>query len=111
MLLAVVAVLSLVAVAYRAAVIEIHLHDRPWRQIPFRGPGADQGFHPIPFDGPYEPIVTATGLRLFVPGGEATRCWRGPLPCAGDWPPLDPTLRLRRPGDLGAGFRIERPGR
>jgi hypothetical protein len=92
---------------YRAALIRIHLGENPLQQIPVRRPGPDRGLHPLPFDGPYEEIVTETGLRLYRPGEGEARCWRGPLPCAGEWPPLDPTLRLRRDGDIRWGFEAD----
>ncbi|HLY37002.1 MAG TPA: hypothetical protein VKU61_03130, partial [Candidatus Binatia bacterium] len=44
-----------------------------------------------------------SGLVVQVP--EYGQCWNAPPPCA---PEPNPGLRLRRPGDLGAGFMIDR---
>jgi hypothetical protein len=44
----------------------------------------------------------ASGLRVGVP--QRGTCWDAPLPCA---PGPHPGLRLRREGDLGAGFLID----
>jgi hypothetical protein len=43
-----------------------------------------------------------SGLVLNVPRGHA--CWDAPLPCT---PFPNPALRLRRDGDLGAGFMVD----
>jgi hypothetical protein len=59
------------------------------------------------FATPATPRLTATelpsGLVVQVP--EYGQCWNAPPPCA---PEPNPGLRLRRPGDLGAGFMIDR---
>jgi hypothetical protein len=102
------AVLAVPAVAYRATVIAIHLDGDPWQQIPFRRPGVDHGFHPLPVDPQTEIVETRWGVRLNRPIEPVTRCWRIELPCDSHWPALDPDLRARRPGDLGAGFVIDR---
>jgi hypothetical protein len=44
-----------------------------------------------------------TGLEVWVPRHSNT-CWDAPLPCT---PEPQPGLRLRRPGDLAAGFAID----
>ncbi|MFP3936778.1 MAG: LIC_10190 family membrane protein [Phycisphaerae bacterium] len=46
---------------------------------------------------------TACGVSFGVP--EDGFCWDAPIPCT---PRVHPNLRLRKPGDLSAGFRIER---
>lgn len=46
----------------------------------------------------------ASGLDVLVPQNQV--CWYAPLPCT---PEPHPGLRLRRPGDLGAGFAIDLP--
>jgi hypothetical protein len=93
-------------VAYRAGVLRVKDKIDPLGQVPFRGPGPDHGFHPIPR--PETAIGTTNwGLELHIPTGDDTQCWRGPLPCIG-WPPFDPDLRLRREGDLRSGFIIDR---
>jgi hypothetical protein len=45
----------------------------------------------------------ATGLVVHVPGPTMC-CWEGPFPCT---PYPNQALRLRRAGDLSAGFRID----
>ncbi|MGE5279308.1 MAG: LIC_10190 family membrane protein [Deltaproteobacteria bacterium] len=51
----------------------------------------------------YLPYVTRSGLMLFVPVKD-DRCWDTNEICT-PYPRRD--LRLRRPGDLGRGFRVE----
>lgn len=65
----------------------------------FVAPGPDHGFHPTP-PPELETFVTGSGLRLYVPKDD-NRCMDAPLPCT---PHPAPNLRLRRPGELGAGF-------
>jgi hypothetical protein len=45
----------------------------------------------------------ATGLVVQVPNATMC-CWEGPFPCT---PYPNQALRLRREGDLAAGFRID----
>lgn len=49
-----------------------------------------------------EPLVLPGGLEVLVPKNDV--CANGPLLCT---PTPTPGLRLRRPGDLGAGFVID----
>ncbi len=55
-------------------------------------------------------FTTDSGLELNVPVRETARfgapnaCWDAPLPCT---PNPAPNLRLRVPGDLSAGFRVD----
>ena len=46
---------------------------------------------------------TRSGLIVFVPA-RGDQCWNEPLPCT---PYFDPTLRLRSPGSMRAGFRAD----
>jgi hypothetical protein len=46
---------------------------------------------------------TASGLGVDVPV-ETNQCWDAALPCS---PYLDPTLRLRRAGEMQAGFAVD----
>jgi hypothetical protein len=51
-------------------------------------------------------VETDSGLVVHVPKDSTEdQCWDAPLPCA---PSADRRLRLRRPGDLGSGFVIDR---
>jgi hypothetical protein len=58
------------------------------------------------------PLPRSTVREVHMPAGLVVRvperqtCWNTPPPCT---PELDPGLRLRRPDDLGSGFKIE-PG-
>ena len=47
-----------------------------------------------------EPLALETGLVV----QHAPQCWEAPLPCT---PYPNPALRLRRDGDLGAGFMLD----
>jgi len=58
----------------------------------------------IPALPPVATVVTATGLVVRRPLLD-DRCLDTALPCA---PDVDPALRLRRSGDLGAGFVVSR---
>jgi hypothetical protein len=51
----------------------------------------------------------ASGLDVYVPVG-TNQCWDAALPCS---PYLDPSLRLREPGNMQAGFAVDAnaPGR
>jgi hypothetical protein len=62
-------------------------------------------------DVPVKPFVTTSGLVLNVPARPAVRpgvlpnaCWDAPLPCT---PNPAPNLRLRVPGQLRSGFRVD----
>jgi hypothetical protein len=48
-------------------------------------------------------VRLATGLTVWVPGASLC-CWDGPFPCT---PHPNRALRLRRDGDLAAGFAID----
>lgn len=83
------------------------------RQVPFVWPGPDRGFHATPTR-ELELFTTRWGLGVWVPEGwnkgKGPRVvWDCPLPSVA-WPDPDPDLRLRREGDLSAGFRIDRAG-
>lgn len=83
------------------------------RQVPFVWPGPDRGFHPTPTR-ELELFTTRWGLGVWVPEGwnkgKGPRVvWDSPLPAVA-WPDPDSDLRLRREGDLSAGFRIDRVG-
>ncbi len=62
-------------------------------------PGPDHGLQPLP-DPETQPFVTRSGLVLQVPVAHQA-CWRRILLCT---PHPSPSLRLRRPGNLAAGF-------
>jgi hypothetical protein len=65
---------------------------RPSSQIGFRSMG----------EGPVTYRQLPTGLTVATPTKD-DRCWDARLPCT---PSLQPTLRLRRPGDLSSGFTV-----
>ena len=68
------------------------------------GPGEDYGFHPTP-RAELATFVTDSGLVVYVPQSrDKDQCWDGPLPCT---PYREPSLRLRRPGQLRHGFARE----
>jgi hypothetical protein len=50
----------------------------------------------------FEPHRLESGLVVNVPNGDA--CWDAPLPCT---PFPNPALKLRREGDLAAGFMLD----
>lgn len=60
------------------------------------------GFHATP-TAKLSEARTACGQTVFVP--EDGFCWDSAIPCT---PHVHPNLRLRKPGDLSAGFRIKR---
>ncbi len=66
--------------------------------------GLHHGYWNIP-EPDLEYKTTRSGLTLIVP--DDGLCWDGPLLCT---PYFDPDLRLRRPGDPGGGFLINRDG-
>ena len=106
MLFALVALLLVPTIAYRAGEIYLMRGKSPFSQIPFRGPGPDHGFYPYPT----VEVVTVTtrfGVKVLVPI-TGDKCWGCPLPCLGNNP--DFHLRLRREGDLSSGFISDRWG-
>ena len=46
---------------------------------------------------------TTSGLGVYTPADGGDQCWDAPLPCT---PYFNQDLRLRVPGDLGAGFMV-----
>lgn len=77
-----------------------------YRLEKFSDPGPDRGFHPVPVAA-MKTFETNYGLKLNVPA-TGDLCWDAALPCTRY---LESLLRLRREGDLGAGFVIgERKG-
>ncbi len=83
----------------------------------FTPPGPDHGFHPLPAP-PLETVRVCGGVRVFLPRARpgvsvdsapwpATLPWDAPLPATSL---LLDGLCARRPGDLGAGFRIDQGG-
>ena len=64
--------------------------------------------HLVAFEEPQafrvEPRTLPSGLVVNVPSNETLCCWNAPLPCT---PYPNPALRLRDPGNLEAGFRID----
>jgi hypothetical protein len=74
------------------------------------GPGLDHGFHPAPKI-VMTSYVTRSGLTILVPATEGpgmmSYCWDAPLPCT---PRPDPNLRLRKEGDIRAGFVLDTTG-
>jgi hypothetical protein len=58
------------------------------------------------FETMVRPALTPTELRsgLVVQVPRTRQCWAAPLPCT---PEPNPGLRLRRPNELGSGFRID----
>ena len=103
---AVVAILAVPTVAYRMGVVYVLRDGSPFTQIPFRGPGPDHGFYPPPV-AECRSVTTRWGLEVNVAISGA-KCWDCPVPCVGMEP--DPSLRLRREGDLGSGFVSDRWG-
>jgi hypothetical protein len=91
--LAVVATLTLALFALNVDVFEFL---RQWRK--------DTG--PVR-RGKVMPARTETGLTVYVP--EEGDCWDAPLPATTSRAQLHPWLRLRVPGDLSKGFRIDQP--
>jgi hypothetical protein len=69
----------------------------------FLAPDPRGGFHATP-SAAVAPLQTRSGLVVLIPQ-ESSHCWYAPLPCTPE-PRAD--LRLRRPGDLAAGFVRER---
>lgn len=70
--------------------------------VPGRGSAMDGGLASAPTS-PTSPFVTRSGLRINVPADG--RCWDAPLPCT---PFPRAGLRLRREGELGSGFVLEK---
>jgi hypothetical protein len=100
-------VLAIPGVVYRAGVAALLRHGNPIAEIPFLPPGEDHGFHPHPVQ-TFKPVRTRWGTMIYVPDRpDQPLTWDGPIPCTA-WPPLDMDLRLRKPGDLGAGFVTDR---
>jgi len=66
-------------------------------------PGAEGGFPKPPTlsTAETETFETNSGLVVNIPLISTRQCWDAPLPCA---PRRSPELRLRRPGNLAAGF-------
>ena len=69
--------------------------------VVYTAPDADVWFIPSRWEYPATTYVTRSGLELLVPTGH--RCGRAPIPCTSH-PAAN--LRLRRPGDLSAGFAV-----
>jgi hypothetical protein len=73
-------------------------------------PGPDHGFHPVAHHVAVEPFTIASGMTVNVPVRDAdtwrtpNACWDAPLPCT---PNPDRHLRLRQPGNLARGFRVD----
>jgi len=71
------------------------------------GPGLDHGLHPAPKVA-MTTFVTRSGVRVLVPATEGagmmSYCWDAPVPCT---PKPDPNLRLRKEGDIRAGFVLD----
>jgi hypothetical protein len=65
-------------------------------------PGSDRGFHPLP-EPVLAPYTTASGLVLAVPQG-SDKCFAAAPLCT---PHPAKNLRLRHPGDPGAGFAVD----
>jgi hypothetical protein len=65
-------------------------------------PGPDHGLHPLP-EPVLAPYTTASGLVLSVPQG-SDKCFAAAPLCT---PHPARNLRLRRPGDPGAGFAVD----
>jgi hypothetical protein len=100
------AILAAVPVtAYQALRVRYIVHENPFKQIPFIGPGPDHGFHPLPT---LEMGTTTShwGLTVWTPKGDVLLVWNAPLPATA-WPALDLNLQERVKGDLSKGFRIE----
>src|SRR5207302_9948264 len=91
--------------AFRLAVLTVQKQVQPLRQVPIQFPGPDHGFWPHPTI-PFKTVVNRWGVKLYMPVNEQdAMTWGGPLPCCGwNWPPNNPDLRMRKPGDLSAGF-------
>ncbi|MEO6436143.1 MAG: hypothetical protein ABIP55_10330 [Tepidisphaeraceae bacterium] len=97
------------AIAYRAGISAIVRQRNPLTEIPFQPPGSDHGFHPKPTQ-TWTIARTRWATEIYVPAGvDQPLSWDGPLP-ATSWPPLDMDVRLRKPGDLSAGFVTDRGG-
>lgn len=69
-------------------------------------PGPDGGFYPLPT--PQTFTVTAdSGLAIYIPyGADEDRCWDYRLPCT-PYSYFDRALRLRVPGEMQHGFRLD----
>ena len=93
---------------YRLVVLTIQKQVQPLHQVPFQYPGPDHGFWPHPTI-PFKPVTNRWGLTLNMPVNEDdAMTWGMPLPSAGwKWPPNDPNLRLRNPGNIAAGFKSD----
>jgi len=101
--------LSVPTLGFRLAVLAVQKQVKPWRQVPIQCPGPDHGFWPHPTIG-FKPVTNRWGVTLNMPVNEEdAMTWGGPLPCAGwNWPPNNPDLRMREPGNLAAGFVTDR---
>ncbi|HEX8324435.1 MAG TPA: hypothetical protein VF595_11040 [Tepidisphaeraceae bacterium] len=105
--LVVAAVAAVVAVGYRVGLIVILRGGNPLTQIPFIRPGPDHGFWTRP-QADLVPWQSDWGTTVYTNRpGEPVQVWAHDPPAAA-WPPPDPGLKLRRPGDLASGFVIER---
>jgi hypothetical protein len=67
-------------------------------------------FHPVSRHTEVDTFITTSGLALNVPvrvpkaAGLPNACWDAPIPCT---PNPAPNLRLREPGTLNQGFKID----
>lgn len=90
---------SAVAALLASAILAVGFHVRLEK---FLNPGPLNGFHPIP-EMEMQTFVTDWGLALRCPV-EGDQCWDAALPCT---PYPNPSLRLRKAGDLRSGFVIQ----
>jgi hypothetical protein len=98
--LAVVCTSAVVAACGYRMLVNLYVYD-----VPFYGPGADEGFHPLPPPALVR-FTTATGLNLFEPAGPPPGNWSGELLFTPDRASAR-GLALRDPtGGPARGFRI-----
>lgn len=108
-LVAVSILLSVPTLGFRLAVLAVQKQVKPLHQVPVQWPGPDHGFWSHPTIA-FKPVTNRWGVTVNMPVDEQdAMTWGGPLPCAGwNWPPNNPDLRMREPGNLAAGFVTDR---
>jgi hypothetical protein len=101
--------LSVPTLGFRLAVLAVQKQVKPLHQVPIQWPGPDHAFWPHPTIA-FKPVTDRWGVTVNMPVDESdAMTWGGPLPCAGwNWPPNNPDLRMRQPGNLAAGFVTDR---
>lgn len=77
----------------------------------FIKPHSGRWFHPIAEQSELTTFTASSGLTVYVPkkpssGPRRAKCWDAPLPCT---PNPAVNLRLRQPGRLDKGFKVDGP--